>query len=209
MARNKPRANAHLIGKIPDAPVELSERQQRVFAEKDKRRIKEDGSPVELRDLALEYGSLEEEEEFEDLARTERSVVFEALERRILEELEKVKGIAGTDMWRGEGQTFSPKHVLNVHVTDPQALRRWIKETDQEHILSVPAARLKSIVGEALNPELSSVMTPAERAKLTPGQPGSMQPPPGVSVSLHHTVNHTNSARKTRNASAPDADAPF
>lgn len=210
MARNKPRANAHLLGKVPDAPVEISERMTRVLAEKDKRRTKADGTSYTMDDLAAEYGSLEEEEEFEDLARTERSVTFEALEKRILEELERVKSIAGTDMWRGQGQTFSPKHVLNVHVTDAVALRRWIKETDQEHVLSIPAPRLKSIVAEALNPELAVAMTPEQRILLKPGAPGSMQPPPGVSVTLHTTINHTNSAAKQRRAAvAPDDDAPF
>lgn len=210
MARNKPRANAHLLGKIPDAPVEISERMSKVLAEKDKRRTKDDGTPYTMDDLAGEYGSLEEEEEFEDLAKTARSVVFEALERRILEELERVKTIAGTDMWRGQGQTFSPKYVLNVHVDDPIALRRWIKDTDQEHVLSIPAPRLKSIVAEALNPEIAVSMTPEQRIALKPGAPGSMQPPPGVSVTMHTTINHTNSAAKQRRASlAPDEDAPF
>ena len=207
MARNKPRANAHLIGKIPDAPVELTERQVAVYADRDRLRTREDGTPASMDDLAAEYGGLVEEEDFEDLAKSERSVKFDALERLILEQLEGIKRIAGTDMWRGEGQTFSPKHVLNVHITDPAALRKWIKDTDQEHVLAIPAARLKSITAEALNPELAVAMTPAERAALKPGQPGSMQPPPGVSVSLHHTINHT--AQKRRVVAPADDDAPF
>lgn len=207
MARNKPRANAHLVGSLPAPPVEMNERQLRVLAEKDKLRLKEDGTPYTLKDLAEQYASLEEEASFEDLAQRERSIHFEALERRMLEELEKNKDLTGIDMWRGDGQTISPKHVLNVHITDPIALRKWIKDTDQEHVLSIAAPRLKSIVAEALNADIVTAMTPAQRAALQPGQPGSMQPPPGVSVTLFSTINYT--SRKPKAVAAPDDDNPF
>lgn len=207
MARNKPRANAHLVGKIPEVAVEMNDRMARIIEEKDARRVKPDGTPVTLAELAAEYASLQEEESFEELAQKERSITYEALERRMLEELEKVKDVSGNDMWRGDGQTVSPKHVLNVHITDKIALKQWIKDTDQEHILEVPAPRLKSIVGEALNADLATGMTFAERAALKPGAPGSMQPPPGVSVSLFNTINY--SSRKPKAAVMPDDDAPF
>lgn len=222
MRRDKTRKWANLKGQIPDDPaqVELSPRTIEVIAEADKRRTKTvedphtgaaDVRPVGMDDLAQEWSGLEEEEEFEDLAKAQRNIVYDALTRRILEELERVKQIAGTDMWRGEGQTFSPKFMLNVRVTDPVALRKWVEDTAQQHLLTIPSGRLKGIVGEAMNTDSAAAMTPAERSALKPGMPGSGQPPPGVSVTLFTSVHHTSSVgKKTRGQSDPDDDAgPF
>jgi hypothetical protein len=210
MAKNKPRKWSNLKGQIADDPeqVELTPRMRTVLQEVDKRRMKENGDPVGMNDLALEWSGLEEEEAFEELRKSERNVTFEALERRILEELERVKEVAGTDLWRGEGQTFSPKYMLNVHVTDPVALLQWVKDTQQEHLLTIPVGRLKGIVGEAMNTDVAAALTPAERAAMKPGAPGSGQPPPGVGVTLHTTVHHTSSTR-TRSSKPDDDEGPF
>jgi hypothetical protein len=203
--RDKVRKWSNLKGQIPDA-VDLSPRAQLVIAEADKRR-----GQTTMDDLAIEWNSLEEEEAFESFARDQRNIYYDALTKRILEELDKVKTLAGTDLWRGQDQTFSPKHMLNLRVTDPVALRRWVEETDQNHLLSIPSGRLKGIVGEAMNTDIAAAMTPAERAKLKPGMPGSGQPPPGVEVSLFTTVHHTSTApgKKTRGSSDPDDSGPF
>lgn len=208
--RDKVRKWSNLKGQIPDA-VDLSPRGAEVIAEADKRRQKEDGTPVTMDDLALEWNGLEEEEAFEDLARAHRNIFYDALTKRILEELERVKTLAGTDLWRGQDQTFSPKFMLNVRVVDPIALRKWVEETGQQHLLTIPMGRLKGIVGEAMNTDAAAALTPAERAKLKPGMPASGQPPPGVEVSLFTTVHHTSTApgKKVRGSSDPDDSGPF
>ena len=208
--RDKVRKWSNLKGQIPEA-VDLSPRGQEVIKEADARRNKETGDPVTMDDLALEWNGLEEEEAFEDMARDGRNIVYDALTKRILEELDRVKTMAGTDLWRGQDQTFSPKYMLNIRVTDPVALRKWVEETGQQHLLTIPVGRLKGIVGEAMNTDSAAAMTPAERAQLKAGQPGSGMPPPGVEVSLFTTVHHTSTAagKKTRGSSDPDDSGPF
>lgn len=205
MARNKPRKWSNLKGQIPDAPVELSERFQEVLAETDKLRIKETGEVFSMADLQNEWVALEEEADFASLQEHQRNVKFDALERRILEELEKVKAVAGTDMWRGEHKTFSPKFTPRPTVTDLQALMQWIKDTKQEDQLTLAHPRLKAIVCEALDPDAAAAMTPAERAALKPGAPASGLPPPGVKVFLDTGVNHT-SVKRAR-VGDPEDDA--
>lgn len=212
--KTKDRAWSNLKGVIPDAPeqVELTPRTIKVIEEADKRRVKlvdEQEHPVTMDDLAKEWSGLEEEEEFEELAKTQRNIIYDALTRRILEELEHVKAVAGTDMWRGDGQTFSPKFALNIKVTDPIALRKWVEETGQQHLLTIPRGRLNGIVAEAMKLDTAAALTPAERAALKPGQPGSGQPPPGVEVTLFTTVHHTNPSKRTRRSSDPDDEGPF
>jgi hypothetical protein len=208
--RDKVRKWSNLKGQIPEA-VDLSPRGQEVIKAADLRRNKETGDPVTMDDLALEWNGLEEEEAFEDMARDGRNIVYDALTKRILEELDRVKTMAGTDLWRGQDQTFSPKYMLNIRVTDPVALRKWVEETGQQHLLTIPVGRLKGIVGEAMNTDSAAAMTPAERAQLKAGQPGSGMPPPGVEVSLFTTVHHTSTAagKKTRGSSDPDDSGPF
>jgi hypothetical protein len=208
--RDKVRKWSNLKGVLPEA-VDMSPRALEVAKEADARRQKETGDPVAMDDLAQEWNGLEEEEAFEDMARQQRNIIYDALTRRILEEIEKVKAIAGTDLWRGQDQTFSPKFMLNIRVTDQQALRRWVEETGQQHLLTIPSGRLKGIVGEAMNTDAAAAMTPAERAQLKAGMPGSGQPPPGVEVSLFETVHHTSTkpGKKTRGTSDPDDGGPF
>lgn len=218
--RDKTRKWSNLKGEIPDA-VDLSPRGQEVIAEADKRRtvpvVDAEGKPTgetrpaTMNDHAQEWNGLEEEESFEDMAREQRNITYDALTKRILEELDRVKTLAGTDLWRGEDQTFSPKHLLNIKVTDPVALRKWVEETKQQHLLTLPTGRLKAIVGEAMNTDSAATLTPGERAKLKAGEPGSGQPPPGVEISLFTTVHHTSTTpgKKTRGSSDPDDSGPF
>lgn len=199
---NKPRKWSNLKGIVPDDPeqVVLTEWMIKVLEAKDERQAK---SMQELQD---EWSDLEEEEAFAELAQSERNIKYAALERRILEELEKVKAVAGTDMWRGERKTFSPKLTLRPTVNDLSALMQWIHDTGQESQLSLPAPRLKSIVCEAMDTDAAVSMTPAERAALKPGAPASGQPPPGVKVFLQTGVNHT-TVKKA--GPPPDDDIPF
>ncbi len=204
MARgNKPRKWSNMKGTLPDHPeqVELTDRVKEILKRKDALAGKS------MKELAIEYDALEQEEEFEELTRYERNIEYEAVERSVLEQLEKVREVAGTDLWRGEGQTFSPKYTLSPVVEDPVALMDWVKATKQESLLRLLPSALQSIVTEAMNTEISLALTPAERAALKPGQPGSGQPPPGVTVFLRTSVNHTSGRKKARRSSGPD-DAP-
>src|SRR6185369_3179191 len=166
----KPRKWSNLKGQIPDAAeqVELTPRTAEVIKRADDRRVQPGGVPVTMDDLATEWSGLEEEEDFEDLAKADRNITFDALTRRILEELERVKALSGHDLWRGNGQTFSPKFALNIRVTDPAALMQWVKDTNQEHLLTIPRGRLSGIVAECMNVDAAAAMTPAERAALKP-----------------------------------------
>jgi hypothetical protein len=207
MARAKTRKWSNLKGsEIDDSnAIELTPRQTKVLTEVDKRRVKEDsGDPVTIKDLEQEWSTLEEEEGFEDQGREDRSILFAALEKRVLEELERIKDQTGIDMYRGEQVTFSPKFVLNSSVENPQVFYAWVKKKVLEHMLTMPVGRLKSIVATAMDTDLAAAMTPAQRAALEPGEPGSGVPPPGVRVTLHTTINHT--SQRTRRRPAPDAD---
>jgi hypothetical protein len=183
---NKPRKWSNLKGQIPDdAEPTISEWMEKVLVEKDTLNAK---SMQEIQD---EWVALEEEEAFAALAESQRNIKYKALEMKILEELEKVKAVAGTDMWRGEHKTFSPQFTPRPVVTDLAALMKWIHDTKQEAVLTLAAPKLKSIVCEALDTEAAVAMTPAQRSELKAGDPASGVPPPGVSVFLQTKVHHT------------------
>lgn len=181
---------------VPEEPVALTEREIAVRAEADKLRgvgTDPEGhayTKKDMRELAQDYNGLCEEEEFEKLAARDRSVKYEALERVIRDELIKVEELSGQDMWRGEGCTLSPKNTLIAVVVDKITFKKWIRDTEQEHILEVPPSRLTSIVTDAMDPDAAALLTPAERALLKPGEPASGQPPPGVTIFIRKGINH-------------------
>lgn len=181
----KPRAWSNQRGKLPEPPAESSEWMKKVFAAKDERSAKT------LDELAAEYEGLVEEEKFEELARKARNIIYEALERRMLEELEKIEKMSGQDMWRGEPGTVSPKFTPRPNVVDQAALDGWIKEHKLESMLTLPGGRLNSIIAEAYDQDIAASLSPAERAALKAGMPGSLQPPPGVNVFLKNCINFT------------------
>ena len=194
----KARKWSNLEGQIPEEPVVLSEREQKIRDECDKLRgfavdptTNEPIAAKSMKELAQEYASLVEEESFEELAQKTRSVQYEALERVIYGELQRVKDMSGQDMWRGEGQTFSPQFSVIPIISDKAALEQWIEENGYEYLYEIHSGRLKNLVVEALDTDAAAVLTPAERANLKPGQPASGQPPPGVSVFLRKSVHRT------------------
>lgn len=205
MARNKPRAWSNQVGKLPEPPSnEPSEWMQEVLREKDKRQDKT------MDELMAEYATLEAEEAIAAKAQSARNVLYAAIDKRILEELAKVKQVSGQDMWRGNGHTCSPKHTPRPVIEDPEALRKWIKETGQEDQLTLPQGRLMSILTEAMQTDMSAILTPAQRAQLKPGDPGSGAPPPGVKVFLHTGVHHTTPKARPAAENPPDGDdGPF
>lgn len=199
----KGRPWANLDGQIPDEPKEKTPRELAIEQRCDELRgLARDEKTGELfkkqtmRELALNYGNLEEEESFEDLARKERSVEYEAHERVIRDELMKVYELSGQDTWRGDGHTFSPKFIPVPFVTDKKALLAWAEEHGHlEYLLDIKDSRLKEIVLAALNTEEAMLMTPDERAALKPGEPASGQPPPGVGVFMKKSINHKGPAK--------------
>jgi hypothetical protein len=205
VSRNKPRKWSNLKGQLPDDPeqVQMSPWMEKVLTAKDARQSHT------MQQLQDEWVDLEQEEAFASLAEGERNIKYEALERRILEELERVKAVAGTDMWRGESKTFSPQFTPRPVVDDPAKLLQWIKDTKQEALLTLPAPRLKSLVCEALDTEAAAVMTPAQRAELKAGEPASGSPPPGVSVYLQTKVHHTTVKSATPPTGGEPEDGPF
>lgn len=141
-----------------------------------------------MNELALEYAGRVEEEEFETLASKKRSIEYEALERVILEQLRRVYELSGQDTWRGEGQLFSPQTTIIPVVYDKNKLMQYIKDSKQEHLLTIDGGRLKSLVVEVL--ESFQTMTPEERAEQTATP---LEPLPGVKLFLKNGVHRTQS----------------
>jgi hypothetical protein len=125
-------------------------------------------------------------------------------------------------MWRGQNQTFSPKFDVSPSVKDKSALMQWVHScvscgrTEDEckcdefinraTQLSLAKPTLKSIVSEAYDSDIAELLTPAQRAQLKPGDPGSMMPPPGVSVYMVNGVNRrsTNGSGNSRKRDEED-----
>jgi hypothetical protein len=179
----------------PAQPVdELSPWFQDVLKEKGKyvtTLVDGDESKMNMDLLATEWAKLEAEEAAEEEARTLRNKRYEALSLMILPRLESIQALSGQDTWRGGGQTFSPKVTLRPIVRDKAKLREWLEDRDMEDTLELPSGRLNSIVTEAFEQEQASYLTPAQRANLPAGMPGSMLAPPGVEVFRKTTVNRT------------------
>ena len=195
----KKRKWSNLKGVVPNEPQETSsERFGRVLKEKDNRKTRT------LLQLAEERDHLKSLQTIAKDTEKERNILFDAIEMRVLEELEKVKATAGTDMWRGpQNQTFSPKYTPYAYVTDKEKLRQWVKDQQLEHLLELPSNVLGNLVKEALNPDLAAMVPPNLRSQLKPGMAGSMQPPPGVGVYLRTTV-HATSGSKTEEDEGDD-----
>lgn len=187
MAKKK-RQWSNLEGVVPEvAEDELSEREVNIRTAMDQFR---ETTPA-MKELAQEYQALVEEENFADLEARKRSVKFEALERLIRQQLKTVEEVSGQDMWRGEGQTFSPKTTIIPTVRDKEALIAYIKANGMEDTLTLPAPRLKSLVIDML--EAFETMTPAQRVELSRKGITLENPIPGVELYLKPGVHRTES----------------
>lgn len=62
------------------------------------------------------------------------------------------------DGFKSEGFTYYKQSAPYPKVADKAALRRWLKETDQEDLLSLNPQTLKGMVSEALGPNGSRVI---------------------------------------------------
>lgn len=190
----KGRQWSNLRGLVPEQderePTEKELKIREAVAEREEH-VDEDGAAVPaktMRELAAEYSDLCEEEEFEDLAKKQRAIKYEAVERIFREKLEAIHEQTGHDTFRGEGQLFSPKTMIFPVVYDPAKLRKHIDDLGMTELLELPSGRLKSLVVEQL--EKFETMSPAERAECvhTP-----VEPVPGVKLFIKRTVHRTKS----------------
>jgi len=182
----KKRRWSNLKGVLPaDVETTVSPWMQKVLVEVDQRADKS------MEALADEYAGLDAQEDEAAKLAAERAIKYKALEMCILKRLEVVKATAGTDMWRGGGMTFSPRFSPRPVVEDKAALMKWIEDTKQQELLTLAAPTLKAIVCEALDTDIAALLTVEQRATLSPGDPGSSQPPPGVKVFLQETITRT------------------
>lgn len=186
MARKKAGKWANQVGTIPEEQKDtVSPWFKKVLEEKDTLQ------GLSMAELDAKWAALEAEDEAVEEARKARNIKYEALEMRILEEIERIKTISGQESWRGNGTLITPKRVLRPSVKDKAALRAWVEEHDMEAMLELPSGRLNSLVTDAFDTENASILTPAQRATLSAGMPGSQLAPPGVEVFMKTTVNRT------------------
>lgn len=171
MGRKQKRAWSTLKGQIPDAPDEGDHAAKigAAIAERENRSMTE---------LVREYNALVAEEEAAKAEEKTRNVRYAALERLINKQLETM----GTDIWRGEGVSVSPKYSIYPSVKDPVALREHMVATGQEDKLTVPWPRLRSDLEEMLKEAM-------ERSKQT-GDALQLDVPEGVEVFLKTSINH-------------------
>lgn len=172
---------SNLRGQVPDEPQEVSEREQTVRARVDVHRAKT------MSELADEYKTLVEEEDFADRADKARSIEYEALERLILTQLKAVQEFSGHDTWQGDGQSFAPQYTPIPIVVDKTALIAYIREHGMEALLDLGYPKLRSLVTSRLD-EITT-MTPGQRAVLPPD--ALSQPLPGVKIFLKTGVRWT------------------
>lgn len=191
----KPRKWSNMAGRLPERVVELTPRELAIRAAKDQLAGK---SMRELQELWLKMDVVEAQAAAES---KKRSIVYAAIERLALDELKAIKEKAGTDQFKSELGTFSPKHNVEPSIEDNDVLTAWAKQNGFEELLTLPSGKLKEIVTEALDEKAAMSLTVPQRAALPPGSAGSMQPPPGIKLYLHTTVSFTG-----KRATPPDED---
>lgn len=177
MSRRAKRQWANIA--LPNVPdPEPSPWFDEVLKEKDARQ------GVPLAELAKQYNEAVQLKALIDEQRSHVTALLEALDRRILEDLES----QGLESFRAEGQTFSPRHDLYPRVVDRDALHQWLKDTDQEYVLTVNHQNLKTMVKEAFDPANYQGLTLEQRQQIPAGAAGSCAPPPGVEAFAQRTL---------------------
>lgn len=177
MSRSK-KPNKWATVNLPEEPIEVDEWFQAVLDAMRER------ATSTMRQLSAEYDMRERILDALDKTRKKQTAIIEALNRRILEELER----SGSDVWRDEGHTYSPSSDVSAKVRDRAAFVQWVKDSGQEELLTVMPATVKSLTKNALDPEVAASLSPQERAKLKPGDAGSCAPPPGVEAFARKTL---------------------
>jgi|SRR5579859_2184816 len=176
----KPRKWSNLEGQLPAPPSQdPPEWVQKILDAKDFRH------DYTLADIEAEFAALDKEEERAKAEASDRNIRYAALESLALDRI-KADGI---DLWRGKLFSISPRFALHANVIDKAALVEWVKTTDRAELLSVMPGTVTSLAGQALDLEAAAAMTPAQRAEIKPGEPGSGATPPGIAVFLRPTIN--------------------
>lgn len=191
----KQRKWSNMRGQLPERPVELSPRELAIRAHKDT--LNDHALP----ELQAAWSALDAVEASVAVESRKRSIEYAALERRVLEELKKIEALAGTDQYKGALGTFSPKYNVEPSVENNDVLTEWAKKNGFEELLSLPSGKLKEIVTDALDKNAATSLSVPQRAALTPGSAGSLQPPPGVKLFMHTTVSFT-----SKKVALPDDD---
>jgi hypothetical protein len=170
---------------LPSEPEdEQSERFQEII------RLKDARAGLQLAELVEEFNDVQDERDIISKRDAQLSRLEEALERLILEHIDK----QGAEQIKIGGRTFSERIDVLPNVTDKKALFEWVKETCPE-FLKIGEGHLKTLVKEALDPEVAATMTPAQRAGLKAGEPGSNKLPPGVGAYTRRTLGSPRSKK--------------
>jgi hypothetical protein len=146
--------------------------------------LKDERAALPVDALADEYNEVEDELAIIDARRSELTALQEALDRLILAYMDNQK----IEKLSLKGRTFSERIDIQPKVRDRQAFYAWLKETGQEDIFTVNHGNIKTIVKDALDPEVALSMTPAQRAAMQPGEAGSGQCPPGLEAATQRTL---------------------
>lgn len=169
-------------------PAEPEDKQSERFQEII--RLKDERAQIKLADIVEELNDVKDERDLISKRDQQLSRLEEALERLILDALDT----QGADQIKIGGRTFSERVDVIPLVEDRDAMLNWVKQTCPE-LLKVDSGNLKTIVKEALDPEVAATMTPAQRAALEAGQPGSNKLPPGVGAYTRRTLGSPRSKR--------------
>jgi hypothetical protein len=149
--------------------------------------FKDERAATPIDDLAQEYNDLEDELAIIDARRSELTALKEALDRTILQRMDDQR----IEKLNLLGQTFSERIDIQPKVKDRTAFYDWIRETKQEELFKVDHGHIKTMVKDALDPEVVMTLTPAQRAALKVGEPGSGQCPPGLEAAAKRTLGRT------------------
>lgn len=146
-------------------------------------RLKGERQSSSLQTLADEYNEVQEEMDIINARRSELTALKEALDRRILEEIDK----SGIEKVTLSGQTFSERIDIETTVTDRIPFLKWIAKNFPE-FLTVNAGHIKTLAKTAIDPDAVADIPIAERNNIPEGMPGSNKLPPGVSAATKRTL---------------------
>ena len=177
----KARKWSNLEGQLP-APAMPDDYATKILARKDALRAK---GVTDLAAVARQFLDVDEHQAEVTEQQANLDLDYAALESLAREFLQATN----TDLWRGEGMTLSPRNALHASTSDRAALNAWARATERDDLLTVLPGTVTSLASEAMDLERAALLTPAERATLKPGEPGSGAPPPGVTVYLRPTIN--------------------
>ena len=153
--------------------------------------LKDERKDQNIAQLVEQYPDLEDELALIDSRRSELTALKEALDRRVMEELKKT----GADRMTIGGYTVSTTGDVQPKIEDRTKFFEWVEEQGMDDLFTIQHGRVKQLAKEALDPEVAESLTPAARAALEPGYPGSGQLPPGVTARYEPRLSKTRTKR--------------